>query len=246
MHIPDGYTGPQTYAPAFGVMAIVWTAVSARLKRTFSDRQVPLLALSAAFSFVIMMFNIAIPGGTTGHAVGAVLIAVLLGPCAACIAMTIVLVIQALLFSDGGVTAIGLNCFNMAFVMPFVGFGVYKLLGGTSGKKSSFRPYAAGIAGYVGLNAAALFLALELGIQPVIAHDAAGRALYAPYSLSVAAPAVMLGHLVVFGVVEALVTGLVVAYLQKAEPGLVGIAAVRDAGAVASCDSLVQGRTQMR
>ena len=225
MHIPDGYIGPQTWGPGYGVMAVVWAAVSARLNKTLKDRQIPLLALCAAFSFVIMMFNIPIPlpGKTTAHAVGAVLIAILLGPSAACVAVTVALVIQAFFFGDGGITAIGANCFNMAFVMPFVGFGVYKLLGGTRMGTSAFRPIAAGIAAYVGLNAAALLLAIQLGIQPLIAHDAAGKALYAPYGLKVALAAVMAEHLLIAGVVEALVTGLVVSYLQKAEPALLGL-----------------------
>ena len=77
------------------------------------------MAMAAAFSFVIMMFNIPLPGGTSAHAVGGTLLAVVLGPWAACICVTIALVIQALLFGDGGVWTFGANCFNMAFVMPF-------------------------------------------------------------------------------------------------------------------------------
>ncbi|MDO8683263.1 MAG: cobalt transporter CbiM [Armatimonadota bacterium] len=223
MHIPDGYLSPQTYAPAYGVMGLIWVAVSARLKQTLSEKQIPLLALSAAFVFVIMMFNIPLPGGSTGHATGAVLVAILLGPSAACIAVTIALALQAVLFGDGGVTAIGANCLNMAFVAPFVGFGVYKLLGGTRKEECWFRPIAAGIAGYIGLNTAALLLAFEMGIQPLIAHDSTGHALYAPYPLQTAVPVVMVWHLLVFGVVEAIATGMVVAYLRKVEPGLLGI-----------------------
>jgi cobalt/nickel transport system permease protein len=225
MHIPDGYLSPQTYVPAYGVMAVIWAAVSARVKRTLTDRQIPLLALSAAFAFTIMMFNVPMPGGTSGHAVGSVLVAILLGPSAACIAITIALIVQALLFGDGGVTALGANSFNMAFVMPFVGYVVYRALGGTTPTRKRFRPFVAGVAAYVGLNAAALFVAIELGIQPIIAHDAAGHALYAPYSLHVTIPAMMIGNLLAFGFVEAVVTALVVAYLQKAEPALLGITA---------------------
>jgi cobalt/nickel transport system permease protein len=223
MHIPDGYLSPQTYLPAYGVMAVVWAAVSARVKKTLTDRQIPLLALSSAFAFVIMMFNVPTPGGTTGHAVGAVLLAILLGPSAACVALTVVVVAQALIFGDGGVTAIGVNCFNMAFVMPFFGYAVYRALGDARTRPSWFRPFAAGIAGFVGLNAAALCFALEMGIQPLIAHDSAGRPLYAPFPWSVTIPAIMIWHLTILGFVEAAVTGLVVAYLQKAEPALLGI-----------------------
>jgi len=227
MHIPDGYLSPQTYVPAYGVMAVVWAVVSARAKRTLTDRQIPLLALCSAFAFVIMMFNVPTPGGTTGHAVGAVLLAILIGPSAACLAVTTVLVAQALIFGDGGVTAIGANCFNMAFVMPFVGYAVYRALGGAKPRPSRLRPLAAGIAGFVGLNAAALCFALEMGIQPLIAHDSAGRALYAPFPLSVTVPAIMIWHLTILGFVEAAVTALVVAYLQKAEPSLIGITETR-------------------
>jgi cobalt/nickel transport system permease protein len=223
MHIPNGYLSPQTYVPAYGVMAVVFAAVSGRVKKTLTDRQIPLLALGSAFTFVIMMFNIPLPGGTSGHAVGSVLVAILLGPSAACIAMTITLTVQALFFADGGMTTLGANCFNMAFVMPFVGYGVYRLLGGARRPAWRFRPLAAGVAAYMGLNACALCLAIELGIQPIIAHNAAGRALYAPYPLQVTIPAVMIGHLLVFGIVEGVVTALVVAYLQRTEPGLLGV-----------------------
>ena len=90
--------------------------------------QVPLLALSAAFSFVIMMFNVPLPGGTTGHATGATPIAILIGPWPAVLALSIALIVQALIFGDGGITAIGANCFNIAFAGLLVGYGIYKLI----------------------------------------------------------------------------------------------------------------------
>ena len=179
-----------------------------------------MLALSAAFCFVIMMFNVPIPGGTTGHAVGAVLVAVLLRPWAACVAVSIALSVQAVLFGDGGITCIGANCLNMAVVMPFVGYGVYRLVAGRSSPKSARQWIGAALGGYVGLNAAALMAAVMFGIQPMIARDAAGHALYCPYPLSIAIPAMAIGHLAVFGIVEAAVTGLVLAYLQRADVSL--------------------------
>ncbi|MBF0494387.1 MAG: energy-coupling factor ABC transporter permease, partial [Candidatus Omnitrophica bacterium] len=106
MHIPDGYLGPETCGLFYAAMLPIWAAASRIVKKTLSARQVPLLAIGAAFSFVVMMFEVPIPGGSSGHAVGGTLIAILLGPWAACIAMTVTLVVQALLFSDGGVTAI--------------------------------------------------------------------------------------------------------------------------------------------
>ena len=113
------------------------------------------MALGAAFSFVIMMFNVPVIGGSTGHAVGATLIAILLGPWAACISVSIALVIQALLFGDGGITAIGANVFNMAFVMPFVGYYVYRLIAGDSATTRRMI-VASGIAAYVSIVAGAI------------------------------------------------------------------------------------------
>ena len=92
------------------------------MRKVVKTRYVPLLALGAAYCFLVMMFNVPIPDGTTAHAVGAVLVAVLLGPWAAVIAVSVALAIQALFFGDGGVLAFGANCFNMAIVMPFVGY----------------------------------------------------------------------------------------------------------------------------
>lgn len=225
MHIPDGYIGPQTYVPAFGVMAPLWALASSRLKKTLRSRQVPLLALGAAFSFVIMMFNVPIPGGGTGHAVGAVLIAVLLGPWAAMVAVSLALVVQALVFGDGGVTAIAANCINMAVIMPFAGWGVYRLITGSAPADSRRHSVGAAVGGYVGLNAAALSTAVMLGIQPLIARGANGHALYMPFDLKIAVPVMAAEHLLVFGFVEAAVTGLVVAYLQRSDPSLIPVKA---------------------
>jgi cobalt/nickel transport system permease protein len=190
------------------------------------------MALGAAFSFIVMMFNVPIPGGTTGHAGGAVLVAILLGPWAAVVAVSVALAVQALIFGDGGITAFAANCLNMAVIMPFTGWWTYRLMAGRSPANSKRRWTAAALGGYVGLNAAALGAAFMFGIQPALAHDASGRALYCPFALDVALPAMALEHLLIFGVVEALATGLVVAYLSRSEPALLerGIpaAAARD------------------
>lgn len=221
MHIPDGYLGPTTSGVFYAVMIPVWISASNIVKKTLKAAQVPLLGIAAAFSFVIMMFNIPIPGGTTGHAVGGTLAAILIGPWAACIAVTVALVIQALLFGDGGITAIGANCFNMAFVMPFVGFYIYKAISGNSPVNSNRRVIAAGIAGYIALNAAALLAAVQFGIQPVLHHAANGQALYCPYGLNAAIPVMLGEHLLIFGWVEAVVTALVVKYIQRQDASLI-------------------------
>lgn len=215
MHIPDGYLGPVTCGFFYAVMLPVWALASKIVKKTLKAKQVPVLAIGAAFSFVIMMFNIPIPAGTTGHAVGAVLVAILLGPWAACIAITTALVIQALLFGDGGITAIGANCFNMAFVMPFTGYYLYRLISYHSPANSKRRIIAAGIAGYLAINTAALFTGIEFGLQPLLHHTSTGQSLYCPYGLNVAVPVMAIEHLLIFGWIEAIVTALVFKYLQK-------------------------------
>jgi cobalt/nickel transport system permease protein len=220
MHIPDGYLGPTTCGFFYIVMVPVWTFASKIVKRTLNARQVPLLAIGAAFSFVIMMFNIPIPGGTTGHAVGGVLVAILLGPWAASIAITVALVIQALLFGDGGITAIGANCFNMAFALPLVGYYSYRAISRGASVNSNRRVVAAGIAGYLGINAAAALAGLEFGVQPLLHHAANGQALYCPYGLNTALPVMLGEHLFIFGWIEAIVTALVIKYLQRQAPEL--------------------------
>ncbi|PIU41369.1 MAG: cobalamin biosynthesis protein CbiM [Candidatus Omnitrophica bacterium CG07_land_8_20_14_0_80_42_15] len=221
MHIPDGYLGPATCGIFYAIMLPIWTAASRIVKKTLKARQVPLLAIGAAFSFVIMMFNVPIPGGSTGHAVGGVLVAILLGPWAASIAITVALVVQALLFGDGGITAIGANCFNMAFVLPFTGYYVYKAISYNASADSSRRMLAAGAAGYIGINVAAFLAGVEFGLQPLLCHTANGQALYCPYGLKIAVPAMAGEHLLIFGWVEAVVTALVVKYLQKEAPEVI-------------------------
>ncbi|MGZ3591149.1 MAG: cobalt transporter CbiM [Thermodesulfobacteriota bacterium] len=220
MHIPDGYLGPQTYIPLYGVSIGFWAIAQNKLKKELSLKHVPYLAMAAAFSFLIQMFNIPVPGGTTGHAVGAGIIAILLGPWTAVLAVSVVLIIQAIVFGDGGITAIGANCLNMAVVMPFVSYGVFELVKGKSGGGARLA-VSAFLSGYLGLLAAALATAVELGIQPLIAAGSDGRPLYAPYPLSIAIPVMAIEHLLLFGVVEGLVTMLLLKYFLKHERDLV-------------------------
>jgi cobalt/nickel transport system permease protein len=223
MHIPNGYLGPQTYGAAFVVMAPFWAAASKIMNKTLKSRQVPILALSAAFSFVIMMFNVPIIGGSSGHATGAVLVAIILGPWAACIAVSVALIVQALIFGDGGVTCIGANCLNMAVIMPFAGYFVYKLIAGKCDIKSKKHVIGAAVGAYIGLNFAAISTAFMLGIQPIISVDAAGIPLYAPYPLKVAVPIMAIEHLLVFGIVEAIITAYVVTYFQKNDTSMLNL-----------------------
>ena len=216
MHIPDGYLSPATCATFYGASLPVWVVAGRRVRKVVKNRYVPLVAIGAAYSFLVMMFNVPIPDGTTAHAVGAVLIAVLLGPWAAVVAVSIALLIQALFFGDGGVLSYGANVFNMAIVMPMVGYAVYRLVARNVSLTSPRRPLAAGIGGYVGLNFAALAAAIEFGVQPTLFHSADGTPLYAPFHLAHTIPTMALAHLTVAGIVEFILTAGVVAYLQRA------------------------------
>jgi cobalt/nickel transport system permease protein len=223
VHIPDGYLSPQTCGVLGAAMVPVWVAAGRRVRKIVKSRYVPLVAVGAAFSFLIMMFNVPIPDGTTAHGIGATLIAVLLGPWAAVIAVSIALLIQALFFGDGGVLAFAANAFNMAFVAPFVGYAIYRLLTRRAALTAPWRALAAGIAAYVAINAAAFCAAVEFGIQPDLFHRADGTPLYSPFHLSQSIPAMMFAHLTVAGLVEGAVTLGVVTYLQRANLPLLRI-----------------------
>jgi cobalt/nickel transport system permease protein len=206
MHIPDGYLSPSTCACLFGAASPFWFVALKRVKQMLNTRMIPLLSVFAAFSFVIMMFNLPLPGGTTGHAVGMGVSSIVLGPWASIVAISVALAIQAIFFGDGGITAIGANCFNMAIVGSLVGYAAYRLLSRGAAIGSSRRVVAAGIAGYAGINVAALCAAIEFGIQPALFHDASGAPLYAPYGLSISIPAMLIGHLTFAGLAELVIS----------------------------------------
>jgi len=217
LHIPDGYLAPAVSLALAIPTVPIWALATQRVKKVLNNRTVPLLAIFSALSFTVMMFNIPVPGGTTAHAVGGTLIAVVLGPWAAAIAVSTALILQALFFGDGGVLAIFANCLNMGIVLPFVGYATYRLLAAGSPVLSTRRAVAAGIGAYLGITAAALAVGIELGIQPAL-FSSSGHALYSPYGLGEALPAMILAHVLGASIVEGLVTGLGVAYLQRRHP----------------------------
>ena len=223
MHIPENYLSPASCAVMGAAMIPVWVHAVRKTNRTLPKEKLPLLGAGAAFSFLSMMFNVPLPGGTTGHAVGGTLIALLFGPDAACLAVSVALLLQAVIFGDGGILAFGANCFNMAFVLPYLGYAVYRLmvrLFGGEKAGTGARCAAAAIGSYIGLNVAALCAAVEFGLQPMLFRDAAGNALYCPYDLRVAIPAMMIPHLAVAGLVEAAFTVAVFALVRKTAPEL--------------------------
>jgi len=220
MHIPDGYLSPQTAVPFIAVMVPIWSTAIKKVKQRLRKKDVPVLSIGAAFSFTIMMFNLPMPGGSSAHAAGAVLLAILLGPWAACLGVSVALIIQALIFGDGGILAIGANCFNMAFIMPMIGYYVYKLVKGSADESSGRALLAAAIAGYIGLNAAALVTALEFGSQYHLFRAADGTPLYFMYPIKVAVGAMMAEHLILAGPVEGLITVLGLRFVASTHPEL--------------------------
>ena len=220
MHIPDGYLSPSTCAVLYGAAAPFWYVALRRMKKLLATRLVPLLSVMAALSFVIMMFNLPLPGGTTGHAVGVAIATIILGPWASILAISVALAIQAVFFGDGGITTLGANCFNMAIVGSLVAYAVYRLVAGRISLTAARRVLAAALAGYAAINASALCAAVELGIQPLFFKDSNGAPLYAPYPVGIAIPAMMIGHLAFAGLAELLLTAGVVAYFQRTNPAL--------------------------
>ncbi|MHB8062216.1 MAG: cobalt transporter CbiM [Ruminiclostridium sp.] len=220
MHIPDNYLSPSTCAVMGAAMVPVWTVAVKKVKEEVTKVKIPMLGIGAAFSFLMMMFNVPLPGGTTGHAVGGTLLAILLGPYAACISVTVALLIQALLFGDGGILAFGANCFNMAFVLPFLGYFIYKFI--KDRVKSEKGEYAGIVlSSYLGINIAALCAAIEFGIQPLLFKNAAGQPLYSPYPLSVSIPAMTIPHILVAGIVEVIFTVAIFAFIKRVSPGTI-------------------------
>ncbi|MDD6438984.1 MAG: cobalt transporter CbiM [Lachnospiraceae bacterium] len=240
MHIPENYLSPQTCGVMAAAMIPVWGVCIRKVKTELPKEKIALMGVGAAFSFISMMFNIPIPGGTTGHAVGGTLIAALLGPYAACLSVSVALLLQALIFGDGGVLAFGANCFNMAFALPFVGYAVYSLLRKWI-RRGSGDLIGAGVGAYLGINAAALCAAIEFGVQPMLFRDSAGNALYCPYGLNLSVPAMMIGHLTVFGLAEVVFTVAVLAFVKKTSPDMIMGVVRRGSGASGRMGSRTAG-----
>lgn len=261
MHIPDHYLSPQTCAVLTAAVVPAWAVSIKKIQTDLPLKKISLMGVGAAFSFLGMMFNVPLPGGTTGHAVGGTLIAILLGPYAACISVSMALLLQALLFGDGGILAFGANCFNMAFVLPFVGYAVACMISPSlrapSGIMGSSAPVssvsgsgdrtrnlaAAAIGSYIGINAAALCAAIEFGIQPMLFRDAAGNALYCPYDLRLSIPGMMIGHLTIFGLAEVIFTVAILAFVYATMADSAS-ASVRRTAAAAPASAATAGSTK--
>lgn len=207
MHIPDGFIDIPT-AAATGAVSLGVVAYS--LKKTgkeLGERTVPLLGVTAAFIFAAQMLNFPVAGGTSGHFLGAMLAAVLLGPWAAAVVMTVVLIVQALGMADGGITAMGANVFNMGVIAVFVSYGLFLLLRKLLPRTLTGRLAAVAVASWVSVLLASLTCSLELAVSGTV-------------PLRLALPAMASIHMII-GLGEALITTAVAAAVFVARPDLV-------------------------
>jgi cobalt/nickel transport system permease protein len=215
MHIPDGLMDPSVSAIGWIEFLLVLGAVLLLAGNRIKEKNLPRVAVLSAGIFVAQMLNFPIGGGTTGHLVGGALFAIIAGPMVAVIGMTVVLIIQALMFGDGGITALGLNALNMAVIAPLTGWGVYTLLKTMTdkgGRRSSVDSgFVVGAAAWASVFVAAAACAAELAVSYAVSSGAYGIA------AAVSVPA-MLGTHAVIGVGEGIITAGVLAYLWSVQP----------------------------
>lgn len=210
MHIPDGVIGPGVSAAAGVVAAGGFGVAVSRARRYLTDRLVPLAALVTAFVFAGQMINFPVLPGMSGHLLGGVLAAVLVGPWAGYLVVAIVLIIQAFLFADGGLTALGLNIVNMALIGAVGGYLVYRLIFRVAGSRSDRVAAVAGIAAFLSVPLAGLGFVLEFALGGTAESLSLGAVL-----------AAMIGTHLLIGIGEGVITFFVVGAVMKARPDLV-------------------------
>jgi cobalt/nickel transport system permease protein len=209
MHIPDGFIDAPTSVAA-GAVAVGVLGVSLRKSgEMMEDKEAPLAGLVAAFIFAVQMLNFPVAGGTSGHLLGGLLAAVLVGPWIGALCVSVVLVVQALLFADGGLSALGLNIMNMAIVGAFVGYGIFLLA-------RRLLPTTRG--GIVTAAAAAALVSVVLASVAFTLEYAVGGAGGASVGRVAAAT---VGVHVLIGIGEALITALTVSAVLAVRPDLV-------------------------
>ncbi len=208
MHIPDGYISPEIAATMAVISAIFLILSWKRAKATYPKSLAPLLAVSSAFVFAAQMINFPITYGTSGHLVGGTFLSIVLGPYAAVLSMTIVLLMQALFFADGGIIALGANIFNMA-VIGGLSFFIVKLIAGNSTKGKRFFT-GVFTASWLSVVLGALACGLQIGFSPVFS-EAGG--------ITVTVPAMLFWH-VLIGLGEAAITTTAITQLYRVQPAI--------------------------
>ncbi len=220
MHSPDGFLS-LPIAAIMWILTIVAVGISVKkTNETFDDRAIPLMGVTAAFIFAAQMFNFQVVGGTSGHLLGGVLAAILLGPWAGTLVMAAVIAVQALVFQDGGLVVMGANIFNMGVVGTLGGYVVYRALCGVLGGETRARIPAAGIAAWLSVVAGSTAMAIQLGLSGTT-------------DLAVALTA-MVGIHVLIGIGEALVTMAALAFVQVSRPDLLALRDSRPPAAAAA------------
>lgn len=209
MHVPDGFLNLPTSA-ATAVVATVGVGFAIRgARRELNERTAPLAGLVAAFVFATQMLNFPVAAGTSGHLLGGALAAILVGPWTATLCITVVLIVQAFLFADGGITALGTNITLMGLVGVWVGWGVFLLLVKVLPAKLASVPIAGAIAGFVSVPTAAAAFAVLFAIGGTV-----------PVPATTVAWAMVSVH-VLIGIGEALITAAVLSAVLAVRPDLV-------------------------
>jgi cobalt/nickel transport system permease protein len=165
MHIPDGFLSLTVSGMAWLLSVAALAYAVMRTNRQLGEKQVPLMGVMAAFIFAAQMLNFPVAGGTSGHLIGAALAAILLGPWASMLVMTAVVLVQALLFQDGGLVALGANILNMAVIACLVGYCVHSAARRVLGNRSWANLVSAFAAAWVAVFVAALACAVQLGLS---------------------------------------------------------------------------------
>lgn len=207
MHIPDGFLSPQTYLPAYAIAAGAWTWSTRGLRETLDETTVPRLAMLTALAYGLGLVMVPIPGGTSGHAVGIAILALVFGIRSAFVAYSLVLALQSLLFGAGGITALPVNALSIGLAGAATAVGVRRLLRNL-GDTASIA-----VAAWASVMVPAAITASILGVQPSIAHAADGSPLFFPFGLSITLPAVAIPHAFI-GIGEAALTVLVLRYAR--------------------------------
>lgn len=209
MHIPDGFISPITYIPFYILDAGLLLYSFRKVKESFNEESLPFLSSLTALSFAVMSLSFPVFGGSSVHITGITVISILFGYWTVFITTSIVLIIQAVMFGEGGITSFPINSIGIGLIGGFCGYITFRVLNGYIGEKQSLFT-----AGFFSTIASATFIALVLGLQPQLAKDGSGRPLYFPFDLEITIPAVLLPH-VLAGVVEGLYTVAVYGIVKK-------------------------------
>lgn len=208
MHIPDGFLSPQTYLPAYAVSAGAWAWAARGLRQRLDETTVPRLAMLTALAYGFGLVMVPVPGGTSGHMLGVALLALVFGVRLAFLAYSLVLLLQALLFGAGGVTALPINALAMGLIGAAAAVTTKSLLTRLN------ETAAVAVAAWLSVVLPGLVVALVLGIQPLVAHQPDGTPLFFPFGLGITLPAVLIPHLAI-GVGEAVLTVLIWRYAKS-------------------------------